>query len=59
MRMWAEVYKPRGLRLWLMIGINVIMGLAAAAATVGSVEMIVASASLFKPFAEAGGALHV
>jgi hypothetical protein len=58
MRMWAEVYKPRGLRLWLMIGINVIMGLVATAATVGSVETIVASASLFKPFAEAGGAPH-
>lgn len=44
MRVWAKVYKPRGLRLWLMILVNVVMALVAVAAFVGSLATIVSKA---------------
>ena len=53
-QMWKTVYQPRGPRVWLMNVINVVMGLVAIAAVIGSVETIVASATKFKPFTSTG-----
>ncbi|KAF8062021.1 AAP2 [Scenedesmus sp. PABB004] len=57
-QMFKKVYNPRGPRRVAMNIINVIMGVVALLATVGSMETIVASASAFKPFAGTASGAH-
>lgn len=48
--MYSKVYSPQGFKKHLMLVVNVLMGLVAVLATVGSTESIVSSAAQFKPF---------
>lgn len=56
--MYKKVYNPAGPKLWAMNAVNIIMGIVAVVATVGSIETIVMSASHFTPFAAAGTGAH-
>lgn len=52
--MYSAVYKPQGAKKHLMLLVNVVMGVVAFLASVGSIETIISKAQHFKPFHSAG-----
>lgn len=56
--MYKKVYSPKGVKLWGMNAVNIVMGIVAVLATIGSVETIAMSARQFVPFHAAGAGNH-